>query len=374
MEKLYRIFLLAAIVVVVPDCRRQSNSSGSDCADPSFFRDVQKRNFLLGVTTWPYDTGFVARQNTYSFISNNTEIYSEQIDNAIPWKAIMAAEPWPAEYLNNITDRANRRVASKKLLLSVSLLNISRNDLMEDVDGTVPSYTKLSDTHIRNAYINFLITCINMFDPDYLVVAMEVNELLIKSPVKWNDYRRLVQDVRLSLRGYFPSLPVSESITVHGWYEPDVTDPAAYLSNIDQLNEEQDFVSLSYYPFLKGQRSRQQFQEAFNFIHQRTDKPIAFVETSHLAEDLNVPALNVNIEADECEQAEFLKTLAENAQSRQYLFVIWWAHRDYDKLWTLLPAAIKDVAQLWRDTGLFDEAGRERASFSVWKLLKAIPL
>ncbi len=91
------------------------------------------------------------------------------------------------------------------------------------------------------------------------------------------------------------------------------------------------------------------------------------VETSALAEDLIVPNLNVNIPASESQQRLFLEELLLNAHREDYAFIIWWCHRDYDALWQTFPPSVKDLGQLWRDTGLLDEDGNERISFGVWK-------
>jgi hypothetical protein len=56
-----------------------------------------------------------------------------------------------------------------------------------------------------------------------------------------------------------------------------------------------------------------------------------------------------------------------NANKENYEFVIWWAYRDYDALWKTFPAEIKDLGQIWRDTGLKDEAGEDRKSMKVWR-------
>ena len=47
-----------------------------------------------------------------------------------------------------------------------------------------------------------------------------------------------------------------------------------------------DFVAISFYTFFKDLHTAVEFQGVFDFLHSRINKPIAFVETSHIAEDL----------------------------------------------------------------------------------------
>ncbi len=63
---------------------------------------------------------------------------------------------------------------------------------------------------------------------------------------------------------------------------------------------------------------------------------------------------------------DYLETLLLNAHNQNYEFVIWWAYRDYDKLWNTFPDEYKDIGKLCRDTGLIDEKGKERPSLNVW--------
>lgn len=345
-------------------CRKPPATAS--CVDPHFFSSESSRSFKMGFTTWMYAPDLDARTSTYTFINSHTDIYSEQVDDKIPWQALLNNEPLPSSFVNDITHRASLRPPGKQLLLSVSLLNINRTDLLEDVDGSVPAYTTMDDPRIAEAYYKLLVYLTDQFKPDYLVIAMEVNELLVRVPAKWKAYKSLVAAVKTKLDSSHPNLPLSESVTLHNWFKPDVADLAGYQSQIKAYVNSLDFAAISFYPFLKGQHSKQEFQEAFDFLHREVSIPIAFSETAHIAEPLSVPALGISINGNECEQNAYLETLFMNAQKQHYLFLIWWSHRDYDALWNIFPDSTKDIGLLWRDTGILDQDGHERPAFSTW--------
>lgn len=337
----------------------------SSCSKDNASR-ISERNFKMGFTTWSYGPNLEDVNNTYSFITNNAEIYTEHVDNKIPWNAWINDLTLPPEFTNEIAGRANRKIAGKELLLSVSILNSNRDELAFDFDDTVPSYTNLDDADIKDAYfkhINYLVT---EFSPDYLVIAIEVNELRLRSPEKWDGYKRLIQDVKSRMKEVYPDLRISESISLHNLYEPEVSDPTTYVTEIINHMNQMDFVAISYYPFLKNQSSKSAFQETFDFLHANVTPPIAFVETAHIAENLVIPNLNVSIDGNENEQNLYLETLIENADTHDYEFIIWWAHRDFDALWATFPDDIKDLGQIWRDIGLLDENGRARPAYTLW--------
>lgn len=357
-----RRYLIAPSIV----CALFVNSCGSDDTNnvPS---DALERNFDMGFTSWSFGATQQDVDDTYAFIGEHATIYAEHVDNQIPWNAWMNDTTLPVDFANEITGKADKKIAGKKLLLSVSLLNANRDDLAEDVDGSVPSYSTINDLEIEDAYTKHVQYLVDQFLPDYLVIAIEVNELRLRSSDLWEGYQALIQKVTSRIKGMYPDLPISASISLHNLFEPTVGDPTAYIDDVVSHMNQQDFVAISYYPFLKNQKTATEFQETLDFLHDRVSQPIAFVETSHLAEGLIIPNLNVSITGTPEEQNVYLETLLANARDQDYEFIIWWAHRDYDALWETFPAEVKDVGQIWRDTGLLDEDGTERPAFSTWK-------
>ncbi|MCW9714554.1 glycosyl hydrolase 53 family protein [Aliifodinibius salicampi] len=322
----------------------------------------------MGFSTWSYGPDQSDVDDTYQFISQNADIYSEQIDEYIPWSAWINNSSLPSEFEDIVQSKVAKKLPNQKLLLSVSLLNTDRSDLLSDYDGTIPSYNSLNDQKIEEAYFKHLDYLISELEPDYLVVAMEVNELLIKSESKWNEYKILMDNIRGRLKSAYPTLPLSESMTLHNWFNPEVPDPSAFISEISSyINQNLDYAAISFYPFFKGLRTKSDFQQPFDFLHNQTTQSIAFVETTHLAEDLTVEAFDVNIPSNACEQKDYLEELLNNAYNKNYEFVIWWAHRDYDELWATFPDEVKDIGKLWRDTGLLDEDGNQRPAYKTWK-------
>ncbi len=348
--------LLLGIFISLSSCSKDNTPAES----------VVKRDFKMGFTTWSFGPDIQDVNDTYSFIENNADIYTEHIDNKIPWNAWMNNLPLPTEFTNEITGRVNRKIDHAQLLLSVSLLNSNRDELAEDYDGTIPSYSNLNDVQIEDAYFKHINYLVSQLTPDYLVIAIEVNELKIRAEDKWDSYKLLIQNVKSRVKQLYPNLTISESISLHNLYEPDVANPAAYINEMTNYINQMDFVAISFYPFFKNLHSKNEFQQIFDFLHNNINQPIAFVETSHIAEDLIVPNLNLSINGTEIEQNLYLECLLENAQEQNYEFVIWWTHRDYDALWETFPPELKDIGQLWRDSGLLDENGNERLSITTW--------
>jgi len=335
---------------------------------------IEQRNFKMGFSTWSYGPDPIHVDNTYDFIFNNGDIYCEHLDDKIPWNAWINNTALPADFVNEMTGKANRKPAGKELLVSIGLLNSDRSDLATDYDGTIPSYTALNDSIIEEAYFKHLKYIFDLFQPNYAVLVIESNDLLMKSSEKWSGFKLLMSNIRARIRVEYPNLKISESITLHNWYNPDIADipePDNYIAEIDDYIKNYDFTSISFYPFFKGMHKRKQFQKAFDFLHAHTNKPIAFVETNHLANNLDIEAYDLFIKSNEKEQQEYLETLLINAHNHNYYFIIWWAHRDFDLLWETFPEEVKDLGKIWRDTGILDEDGNKRLAYETWSEIYA---
>ncbi len=361
------IFSILLMFLIFMSCHKNKTDI-LNCKNDNSLDIIRQRNFKMGFSTWSFGPSLPDKEKTYQFIQTNADIYSEQIDYKIPWNALINNTAFPSDFVNDINYRLSKKLNNHQLLLSVSLLNNERDDLLEDYDGSLPNYTFLNDIIIENAYYKYLEYLISKFNPDYLVTAMEINELKLHSETKWSEYKLLMNHIRTRLRNAYPNLQFTESVTLHNWYHPDVPNQTDFALDItNYVNQHLDFIAISYYPFFKGQHSKPEFQEAFDFLHSKTNLSIAFVETNNLAEDLIIDNLNVNIKGDVCEQKEYLETLLLNAYRHNYKFVIWWSYRDYDKLWNTFPADIQDIAKIWRDTGLLDENGKKRPAYNIWK-------
>ena len=358
----------ALLTLVIFIACNKNEVSSDECSD-QFFCEYDNRNFQMGFSTWPYAPTLDAVEGTYEFIETHSDIYSEHIDSNIPWDAWINDTELPAEFVNEITGKASHRIDGKKLTLSVSLLNSSRTELAFDFDGSIPDYNALNDAQIEDAYFAHLSYITNQLNPDYLILAIEVNELLVNAPEKWDSYKLLMAEIRSRIKAEFPTLQISESITLHNFYNPDVENPNEFIEEISNYANSLDLVTISFYPFFKGLKTKAEFQQAFDFLHEKITKPIAFSETSHLSEDLTVESFDLFIAGNQSEQNAYQEALFTNAQENDYEYLIWWAHRDYDELWETFPVEAKDLGKLWISTGIINEDGEEKESYATWDLV-----
>ncbi len=361
--KIYSLIFATLLIALSCD---EEQVQPDDCVLTPVLEQNENRNFKMGFSTWSFGPNEADKTATMDFIAQNADVYCEQIDNKIPWNALINNTAYPQEFLDEINFRVQHRL-NTELFLAIDLLNSDRSEILEDFDGSIPQYTHLYDDVIKNAYVKHIKWLVDQFSPDYLIITQEANELYIKDQNKWNEFKVLIEDVKTEIKSTYPNLPVSVSIVLHNLMNPeDVSDVSAYQNEVSELIESMDYLPVSFYPFFKGMHIKSEFQTAFDFINNFTNKPIAFTETCHLAENLEIQSYNLEIQSDICEQNHYLEVLLENAQTNNYWFVIWWSHRDFDALWETFPEDSKDLGKLWRDTGILDENGEIRPAYTSW--------
>lgn len=359
--------LILTFTVMLLGTLLNCDSDNTPDVESNFFSQFDTRNFEMGFSTWPYEPTVESVDDTYNFIANHADVYSEHLDLSVPWDAWMNDTELPAAFTDEIVSRKNRKIANAKLAVSVSFLNLSRNDIATDYDGAPPTYTALNDKAIEDAYFKHLQYITNELNPDYLIVSIEGNELLMHDPDKWEEYKLVMANIRNRMKTAFPTLPISESMTLHNLYQPSVDNPDKYINEVASYANALDFAAISFYPFFKGLNDKVGFQDALDFLHEKITKPIAFAETGHLSEDLEVESFDLFIPGNETEQKDYLETLLTSSQEENYLYVIWWTHRDYDVLWETFPDDVKDLGKLWISTGIVNENGAEKEVLSSWE-------
>jgi hypothetical protein len=342
---------------------------------------AETRPFRLGFTTWPSAPTVEAVTGTYTFIAANGDLLAEHIEEGVPWQAAADGKPFPKEFAQKMQGRAKNRPKGMKLLLSITPLDMGRQGFAELVDDKgkrpVPKEwadKKFNDPAVKAAYLAYVRWMIDTFRPDYLLTGIETNELLNNRPAAWDAYRELSAHVRAEIKKQHPDMVVAESVTLHKLLEKGNKKLAEYQKAIREFIAGHDFCPVSFYPFFLGQHKPAEFDEAFKFLTTFTDKRIAIAETGHPAEDLAVKRWNLNFPATAAEQDDYVTTLLKRAQADRYLFVTWYASKDFDDLWATFPESVKDLGRLWRDTGLVDEKGKERPGLATWKKELGRPL
>jgi hypothetical protein len=329
------------------------------------------RSFYMGFTPFPWDISAKAVKETDAFLLNNGDIVAHHFDGGVPWTEALADKPYHADFEGDWQRRKAFR-PKLKVLVSVTPLNGGRNGMAlyrgKSENMPLPKEFQgkpLDDPIVRKAYLNYCRRVVTEFQPDYLAIGIEVNELIHNSPSQWPGFVQLYKDVYAQLKKENPRLPIFATITLHNLTNPGWKDRDAQQKKIRDFLALNDIAGVSYYPFMAGQSERP--VETFDWLRKFTDKPIAVTETGYPAETIKLKSLKLTIPADPARQAAYYETLLERAQRDRYLFVVAFLHRDYDALWKRIGSMAPEAFIVWKDCGLLDEAGNPRPAYKIWK-------
>ncbi len=339
--------------------------------------DRDSRSFYMGFTNFPSDISIEAVVETNSFIQKHGDIISHHIEQGIPWPEALNDEPFHSNVVKDWDDR-KKLSKNKKVFLSLNPINNGRDGiaLYRGKDENMPlpkAFTdlKLNDQKIKTAYYNFCRRAVDHFQPDYLAIGIEVNELIHNRREMWEPFVELYHHVYKRLKKNHPQLPIFATFSLHNLTNPGWNDREFQQQEIKKFIQSCDLVGISYYPFMASQSEKPVKQ--FEWLRQFTDKTIAFTETGFLAETLKIPSYNLTIKGNEAMQKTYFKTLFKYAQRDHYLFIINFLAKDYDRLWDKIKDFAPEAFKVWKDCGMLDEQSNPRPVLKVWDHYLKLP-
>ena len=333
----------------------------------------EARSFWMGFTPFPHDTTEEALDYTRDRLRLDADLIAHHLDEGVPWVEAREAEPVSGELASEWSYR-KALSADRTTLVSITPIDISRSRMAPyfSPEGVVPLPEPWSDhafdhPDVKIAYLNYARNVIEYFEPDYLVIGIEVNGLLKNAPGKWSAYLSLHRYVYTVLKTEFPRLPIMVSVIGIDLLEgaSDV-DHQAQIQGLDEILLYSDFFALSLYPFISSFVTDTIPDDLFHRLRALSDKPMAVAETGYPAEPFTItfPDGPVTFEGTPAKQDQYMRLLFDSAQSMAFRFVVNFVLRDYDAIWEQLGG--DETLAIWRDTGIYDEDGVLRPAGQRW--------
>lgn len=320
----------------------------------------ETRAFRMGFTGFVPAVTAEAMSETTDFCRRHGDLIAHHIEGAA-WAEMHGGKPLPAEMLKKWSEHRVRKPESGKVYLALSP---GRGELkIAEKCAPLPDALKFKsydDSTVAAAYLDYCERAIEYFQPDWLVIGIEMNEIIRSNPAAWSAYVRLHEQTYRALKIKHPKLPIAASCSLHNLFKGG----DAMFAEWQRLDAWNDFVAVSYYPFLAPSRT-----EPVDWLLAQlgaNPKPIAFVETNDSAEELPMPQAKVTIPGSPEKQLEYYRFLFAHAQERRFEFIVSFIHRDYDALWETIKASAPEIFKAWRDCGFVDENGKARPALALW--------
>ena len=216
----------------------------------------------MGFTPFPWDMTIAAMMDTGKFIVDNGDIISHHLEQGVPWIEAIDDKLF---HENMMKDWKGRRdlAKNKKVFLSLTPLNEGRSSMElyrgKDEDMPIPDLFKekaFDDPVVKKAYLNYCRRAADYFEPDYMAIGIEVNELFHNAPQMWPSFVELHKYIYTEMKRLYPQIPILFTVSLHNMTNPGWEDREEQQDEIRKLMEYTDIEGISYYPFMGGQSER----------------------------------------------------------------------------------------------------------------------
>lgn len=320
-----------------------------------------KRRFHMGITGFPHDITAEAFSATVEFAHQNADIIAHHIEG-VPWGAMHRGEGFPAAFAEEMSGKRSMKPPGGKVYVAISpgRGKLKPHDKAPEIPGALRGKAYDHDL-VKQAYLRYCRQIIEFFEPDYLAIGIEINELWgVIFKREWQAYLELHEYVYRQLKQEHPDLPVFASMTLHALYNKQGGMVAAMADLIPYC----DLIGISYYPFFVEDRARLRALDWFVDTFDRYGKPYAMVETNAAAETTKFDSYTVP--GTPQRQLEYYQYLLAFANRHDFEFVIAFIHRDYDAMWQKIKGSSPELFKAWMNCGFLDEQGNPRPSYQLW--------
>ncbi len=374
MKRIKFLLVLILVTLLVESCTKEENP----IVDPP---PQATRSFYMGFTPFPYAISSEAVDYVYDKLETDADLISHHFDDGIPWPEALSGGDFHINIMNDWQYRLSRTPPSHKILLSVTPIRFLRDGLApyKAEEGEMPlppPWDTISFSHpdVKQAYFNYCTRIMNYFNPDFFVIGIEVNLLMIQAPDLWDEYLDLHRHVYQQLKTLDPDFPIFVSFTgmdlVDGYTNANHSQQMQVLSDIINFT---DYCGVSLYPYLTSFLCDTIHLDMFDKIFSQLTKPIAICETGYAADSIAAFGGTIVLNGSPVKQNQYITLMLNKAEEFESKFVVNFVLRDYDALWQAIGSP-DDIYKVWKDTGVYDENGDARLAFQNWNfwLKKAV--
>lgn len=338
---------------------------------------------LYGFTAFPYDLSLEAIETVHDLVVENSSLYAvHRDDGCVPWQEALDGTAFPAWLANDWTDIKTRIPTQMPISLHLTPTQNDRYTMAyqcgtaEGEPGMMPAVLggkPYNDLQVMIAYLKYVRRAVDVFKPSFLTIGIEMSELSLRHPDKWEPFAELMAVTLKGLRTSHPEIKLGVEFILQSLLLPRVAE------QVKPLTEHLDFLGISFYPY--GSEFGEfygapalpeppaQWLEPLRWLRSYTGKPIAIFETGYTTKTRKV--LGVDFPGTEELQTAFLKDLIEFSKMDQYLFVVWFVLVDYEKLLEKLPATTNtEAAKIWVNAGLLDSDLNPKPAWEFWPKVK----
>jgi hypothetical protein len=403
------------------------------------YEPAATRVFHMGFTPTPYDgpsdpaewASVLAWMDAK--LATDADIVNLHLDSGVPWVEALAddfsstALPYSPSLKARWSDLRKNLPPAHKVLVSLNPLGIPRSVLapyfgvgegftylpdfqrvpdgvVKDSDNRMPPAPwagyDLNHPDVKKAFVNYCRRAIQFFQPDYLIVAIEITATMNESYQAYDKFLDLQKYVYQHLKAdpATSSVPLLVSISATSFVRDEYGIPLKFEEQPGRKHDLQvqglldvlpyvDMVALSDYPHYGKYNATMMLGSMYDellALLESAGKPIGVSESGWPAETFDL--LGFPFLSNPEKQDTFFTQLVYSLEKTRLPieFVVGFSIRDDDYLWHRLllgsqqqpptvPPTFVEFYKYFRDIGIYDGDGVPRLLWDTWQQMLARP-
>ena len=317
---------------------------------------MSSRGFRMGFLALPKDSSWKNYEETFKETSKYGEVIA--IKRTPPWEEFMT-NAIISEQTKDLTILEKDLVEQNNLTLVFAIDpwdSAVQRTRIHQLPTDYDPRKGILDTRLQTALSNYAIYVATNYEPDYLIIGVEINMLAIRSPQQFAAFVDLYEKIYRDIKKIKPEIKIFPTFQLEDLYGLlDLQDNRSWES-VEIFSGIMDVLAISTFPYLTDIDSTQSLETNYYLsLQQRFPGEIMIFEAAYPSKSVDTYPL-IGTEGD---QDTFIKKLLNDAEIGSFSTIIWLAPLD--------PfIANIDDNKIFRDVGLKKKTGEPKEAWHSW--------
>ncbi len=351
--------MLIVSVICFASCLKNSSESIDGERQIKGISEIstKTRGFKMGFSALPKNPSWESYQDTFEIAAAYGEVIA--IKRTPPWEEFMSGSTISQE-------TKDLAILEKEL---INRHNLTLVFAIDPWDGAVQrtrihqlpmNYDPrkgISDKRLQTALTNYAIFVTTNYEPDYLILGIEINMLAERSPQQFAAFLDIYAKIYEDIKKIRPEIKIFPTFQIEDLYGLlDVQGNRSWES-IDVFSGMMDMLAVSTFPYLTDIDSAQSLNtDYYLFLRERFKGEIMIFEAAYPSKAVDSYPLIGN----ENDQNTYIKKLLNDAETGAFSVLIWLALSD--------PFTTNNGGpQIFRDIGLIKKTGEYKQAWHTWE-------
>ena len=321
---------------------------------------VVSRPFYMALTTFAPRPGDAARDQTWNFVRDNTDLIGLHYDSVrLPWEALAAGDV-PQDFQEEfVPDTEDSR--GHLLYVAVTPLDEARTGVVGDASGG-PFPASLgpalfSNPRLRRAFVTYSLYIQETFRPAYMAVGIEVNLYDSANPADFEHFVTLYKETHEALKSADPG------IVVFPTFQHEFVIGNDQFSLFELFEPRLDRIGLATYPSSAGFTPETLLPDYFSRLRSFSTRPMVVTETGFGSR----PFANDDFQAEGSDalQRDYLLWLLDRAEADSMDFMVWFFPTDIPDVVDQLPES--SSFRFFGYMGITSAGFRDKTITELWR-------